>query len=139
MAVTPVEILEMAGKLHSGAAIPSVEARHRTVAGRAYYSAYHETLATLGAIKGDSSYRLRHSTLVKLLVDHREASVRHVGQMMKTLKKKRGLADYRLKEALSPDEARVLLLTAKNVIERQGVLKEHVKVPEIPPASAAED
>ena len=123
MSITAAELLEFAGKLHGQEVLD--EAVHRTVIGKAYYAAYHDSVCWHMALSSPGSLTVNgsngiHSQLFQRLSNPTESTVRVAskkrGYALRALHEKRVSADYKLDETVSQSNASQALADAKLII-----------------------
>lgn len=99
-------------------ALPSGEGRYRTIAGRAYYSAYLATREALKRTYGlDDTYTPKHDTLCNTLAEvATDPEIRKLGDLLNALRLRRVHADYHLKRPLEEDVAEDAVEDAEAVL-----------------------
>ena len=124
MSVSPAEIHSIATRLWSGSMIGKTEEScSRTVAGRAYYSAYHATREALRRAYSDQTYDVGHRPLANFMIGSGNPQLRVLGIVLKELLEARERADYELTAALSHSLAEQLVDSAQDVIASQSLLE----------------
>jgi uncharacterized protein (UPF0332 family) len=123
LSITVVELLEFASELHSRQL--SSEAQHRTVVGKAYYAAYHDSLMWHEALPTPGSLAPNgrngtHEQLLQRLSNPTGSTEKMVSKkrsyMLRALHQKRVTADYKLETSVSLAEASQALEDAKLVV-----------------------
>src|SRR6266566_9003107 len=117
MPVAPRDFHEVASKLWQGTPVPKLtEPCVRTVAGRAYYSAYLSTREALRAAYGDPTYDVEHTPLATFMIGAGRPNLKLAGAMLKELRVARELADYELGATLKHSSAEHLVDDALEII-----------------------
>ncbi len=124
MPVAPRDVHEVANKLWLGTPVPKLtESCVRTVAGRAYYSAYLSTREAVRAAYGDPTYDVGHDPLAAFMIGSGQPTLRLVGDMLKELREARELADYDLGASLKHGAVEHLVEDALEIISRAATLQ----------------
>ena len=115
--------------------VPSGEGRHRTVVGRAYYSAY---LATCQAIcrvhKIQPPGTMNHKVLSTSLAGFKgDPGVREFGILLNSLRVSRVQADYLMANAVTEDAADDAVEDARKALDMLQTVEK--KLPKIDPSS----
>lgn len=123
MSVTAVDLLGFADVLYAHLVVS--EACHRAVVGKAYYAAYHDSLQWHDALSAPGALALNgsngtHDQLFQRLSNPSDPLVKITSKKrayaLRALHEKRVIADYKLEQSVSLDDASQALANAKIII-----------------------
>lgn len=124
MPVAPQDIRDMAEKLWAGTAIPKRDENCvRTVAGRAYYSAFHAAREALRSAYATPAYDVGHKPLADFMIGSGDPTLRTMGNLLKSLLAARESADYNLAAAMTHAAAETFVDDATDVVGNQGPME----------------
>ncbi len=128
MAVAPQGFHDVASKLWQGTPVAKLsEPCVRTVAGRAYYSAYLSTREALRAAYADPTYDVEHTPLATFMIGAGQPTLKLAGGMLKELREARELADYDLGVTMRHAAAEHLVDDALEIISLAATLRAEFK------------
>lgn len=117
MPIAPLDFLEVARSLLSGRSISDDEARYRTIAGRAYYSAYLETRQVgRRSLPSRPDFQPYHRSLAESLKTHPDAIAQFIGSRLDRMRTLRGRADYEPGEPVPESAARLMVHDAEYIL-----------------------
>lgn len=111
--MNPRDFLDVANRLHPS----GYEADRRTSISRSYYAAYNVLVQALAA-KGVRFERdpKDHRRLVHYLAQSGDHRMQTIGGFLKTLRVRRGDADYNMRTFIRPWDSQLSYVTANNAI-----------------------
>jgi len=124
VAVTPSDVHGVARSLwQHGTAPKFAESCVRTVAGRAYYSAYLSTREAARAAYNDPSFDIGHQPLARFMIGSGSPSLKVAGLLLDELRVARELADYDMSRTLRHVDAEAFVDNAEDIIGLSGALR----------------
>jgi hypothetical protein len=119
MPITPSDFWNVADALQRGGGITG-EPCSRTVAGRAYYSAYLATREALRHQYGDPSFDVQHAMLAQSLANHGDPEVKEIGVKLGTMHILRNRSDYHLASHIRQYDALLSVRESRRVLDLLG-------------------
>ena len=116
--IKPSDLLDEARQLAQ--TINSGEVRRRTIISRAYYAAYHkaqDSAKNLGYLYDPNAGAGIHEHLIWFFKRYPDSNFQYAGRLLSTLRTRRTEADYWLRNAPSPTDAREAIEEAEHLMD----------------------
>ena len=114
----PIEFLKSAEVLLEKESVAEVECRN--AASRAYYSAYHSCLVLSNGYPSTNDVKKEggmHQQLIDKLCNHQDEQVKTVGYSLKQVKTRRVMADYKLTQDFTLQDAKFAVDSVQKLLQ----------------------
>jgi len=114
----PIEFLKSAEALLEKELVAEVD--YRNAASRAYYSAYHSCLVLSNSYPSTNDVKKEggmHQQLIDKLCNHQDEQVKTVGYSLKQVKTRRVMADYKLTQDFTLQDAKFAVDSVQKLLQ----------------------